>query len=470
MNKIIITIVALISINYCLSQNSEIKIEGDSIFKVTPNSIFGNNYYLVCLPGDDEPKDLLRRITRNEVNLDENKNLIWKKIKMVPGYEGFWIDIKKLAFSYKNKELIKESTIDQLTWQDINWSNYKIDSNETILIEKTNNIPNRKWVYKFKSEPNQTKSLINKEVYGTFNNGLANGFWDKYETIRKNNVLIKFHYHQNYNNGVPQGEWYTEEDGKKIRSSFFINGKAHGKWVFKDYEKGKEIRREVGFKDGFKDGNYSWYIDNQLFQSFEFCKGVLSGDVLKYSYTEPKYSNGKKYETIYLSLKAQYKNGNPCGNWEFYRENGDLSYKIQYKNSSEIAITLYASKIHPKIEKVYFEDDEIIENNKCTKIYFPNNFSCNHRTTTYFKNGIVNSVCYYGTETFKMGKKFYKNYENGAIKSEGIYGQNISFFDTQGILINTTNFDDKTAYGNENKDETGKDEIDRILYRYPFSN
>ena len=47
MNKIIITIVALISINYCLSQNSEIKIEGDSIFKVTPNSIFGNNYYLV---------------------------------------------------------------------------------------------------------------------------------------------------------------------------------------------------------------------------------------------------------------------------------------------------------------------------------------------------------------------------------------------------------------------------------------
>jgi antitoxin component YwqK of YwqJK toxin-antitoxin module len=459
MKKIKILTIAIISFNFCFSQNTEIKIKGDSIFKVTPNSIFANNYYLVCLPTEDNPKDLLR-ITKNEYNPKENKNLIWKKIKMVPGYEGFWIDIKKLASSYKNIELIKESTIDKLTWEDVNWSNYKIDSNEIFLVEKTNNIPNGKWVYKFKSEPNQTKSLINKEVYGTFNNGLANGFWDKYETIRKNNVVVKIHSHQNYNNGVPQGEWYTEEDGKITKTSFFLHGKAHGKWVFKDFEKEVEVKREMEFKDGFKDGKFYLYRDNQLFQSFEFYKGILNGAVLVY-FTKDK--------TNYLSRKAQYKNGNPFGNWEFYSENGDLSYKILYKNSSEIAITLYDSKIQPMIEKVYFEDDEIIENSQCTNIYFPKNFSCNHRTTTYFKNGNVNSVCYYGTETFKMGKKFYKNYENGTIKSDGIYGQNISFFDTQGTLINKTNFDDKIAFGNENKDETGKDEIDRILNRHPFA-
>lgn len=444
MKKIYILIIVIISFNFCFSQNTEIKIEGDSIIKVNPNSIFANNYYLVCSSGENSNN---LRHNSNEQNLIINSNLIWKKVQLTREFGGnMWIP------KFNNGEIADL----QLTWDDIDWNNIKINPNESFTCDRIKNIPNGKYEYKTQIEKSNGK-LSTIIITGSFNNGLANGSWEKYITQNKENEPKNCHFHQNFINGIPHGEWYTEIDGKKTNICKFNFGKADGLWIQirLDQKSGAELSKsEIEYKNGLKNGNYRVYSHGYLMISCSFSDGLLNGEYLTYSLDR---SNQKTF----LKEKRAYSNGKPIGLWEFYGENEASVSQVKYIDSSKIILI---EKLGSKtIEEIYLQEKDTAERGNClnfSDFFLPKDFSCNRKTTTFY-NGKVKRIEYFGTEKYKMGKKFieYYNYENDKIKFEGIYGQNITFFDNQGNLINKTNFDSKTIYYEQDEYDTQRTNI-----------
>jgi antitoxin component YwqK of YwqJK toxin-antitoxin module len=97
-----------------------------------------------------------------------------------------------------------------------------------------------------------------------------------------------------------------------------------------------------------------------------------------------------------------------------------------------------------------------------TGYFLPHNFSCNSKIISYYQNGKIKKIEFFGTEDFKQGKKFIGFFENGQIKFEGIYGGSISYYDMEGKLVGNPFFNNETTYWVDNSCEDCPSDKTRI--------
>lgn len=436
MIKKLIFALTLVIFNQCYSQNTKVASNLDSVFIVKPNLIYGNNYYLMYE-------------TRGSLNQD----LYLRKMPC----DIFWG--KGFSTLIKNNEIKKQDKL-TLTWDDVDLTKIKLEPNETLIFERTNNIPNGKFNYILKEN-----GLIRVNISGNFKNGLANGSWDKSEIEKKNNIITKTHSHQNYLNGMPDGEWYTEKDGVKINSSFFSNGKAHGKWLTTRYEGKKEIRKEIEFKNGILDGQDRLYYNSQLVRSGEFVKGLVDGTVIQYC-IKSSNKNCKKD----IIGRENYSMGKPYGTSEFYSIKEDFLYKIKYVDTQEVILSIHGKNnellllatFSDKLGEIKLRNETDGSCIRGTGYFLPHNFSCNSKIISYHQNGKIKKIEFFGTEEFKQGKKFIGFFENGQIKFEGTYGGSISYYNMEGKLVGNSFFNKETTYWVDNSCEDCPSDKTRI--------
>ena len=437
MIKKLFLVLTLVILNHCFSQNTKGEPNLDSVFNVKPNLIYGNNYYLLYAIG---PPNFW------QTNLKDLpfpgmggfylfQDLNWHKVILLP----FWI--QNASRHKKNNEYKKHEEL-TLTWDDVDFTKIQLNSNESLIFERTNNIPNGKFNYIMKND-----GLIRANITGNFKNGLAIGSWDKFETEKKNNIITKTHSHQNYLNGMPDGEWFTEKDGVKIISSSFSNGKAHGKWLITRYEGKNEIKQEIEYKDGFLDGPYRMYYDSQLISSGEFVKGLRDGTFVQYC-----IKSNKNCKNDILG-QENYSMGKRYGTSNFYSIKEDFLYKIKYDDTSEVVLSIHG-KNNELLLLATFSDKlgEIMLRNgfrgSCFRghEYILHNFSCNSKIISYHQNGKIKKIEFFGTEEFKQGKKIIGFFENGQIKFEGTYGGSILYYNMEGKLVDNSLFSKETTY------------------------
>lgn len=310
--KYLIIIIFLITYSFCYSQQSEFEMEVDSVFKVYPNSIYANNYYLICT-SSIQYRDLI----------SYTSPLKWQKIDLYKN--GFGEVLWKLP-------QMNSSDHKALTWNDFDWSTIELKPNDSFYCDKINNIPNGKWVYKTNRE------AYKLSVTGNFKNGLANGPWDSYQLNPINNQVVK-HLHENFINGIPHGEWYLEIDGKKLTSYVFSNGKPDG-YMYDEYFIANDGRKlEIEYKNGYINGSLRLYYHGQLMKSTNYSNGILNGN---YFENQRDRSNN----SIFLSKKGSFINGRPAGICEFYDTDAKIKYlskKVQILNASEAIIIEYDS-------------------------------------------------------------------------------------------------------------------------------
>ena len=187
--------------------------------------------------------------------------------------------------------------------------------------------------------------------------------------------------------------------------------------------------------------------------SCNYSNGLLNGDYIQNGFIRSK-------QNTYLKQKLTYSNGKPIGVWGFYGEDESLNFEIKFIGSSKIILS--DKRGSKTIEEIYLKDKEMTEKFNCLQFsnyFLPKDFSCNRITTTFY-NGKVKRIEYFGTEKYKIDKKFIEYYENGNIKFEGVYGQNVTFFDIQGNIVNKANFDAKTIYYEQDDYDTQRTQIE----------
>lgn len=361
----------------------------DSVFRLTTNSINKNNYYLTC------------EVNEHQLfNSQENKNIKWQKHPL----EVLW-ELPKVNLE----------TTDNLSWENVNWND--VNSNPDVLfVELTNNIPNGKWKYKGS----------NKTTIGNFKNGLADGAWDETETMQNNTR----HVHQEFLNGIPNGEWYEEHNGIRFYTHVFLNAKPNGLWL----DNFRNKKRETEYINGFKNGVCKTIVDGEIVQLYYYSNGIVNGDYFEYS------SNA-------LVKKGSYDMGKPNKIWEIYKIDKItkiryLAYHYDFSNILKVKITENYSNSKPKKIEIYENNDDlIIGGGSSNKIVDCNLGECNKETTTYFVNGNTDKIKYSGSKEYLANKKFVSYFENGKIKCEGIYGQQMIKYDLSGKQISKTSFD-----------------------------
>jgi antitoxin component YwqK of YwqJK toxin-antitoxin module len=267
-----------------------------------------------------------------------------------------------------------------------------------------------------------------EKVIGFFVNGLANGSWDRTE-MRQNRIT---HTHQEFLNGIPNGEWYEEVDGIRWYSHTFLNGKPNGIWT-DNIDKNK--KRETEYKNGAKNGICKTTKNDKIEQLYYYSNGIINGDYFEYS------SNT-------LVKKGSYDMGKPNKIWETYKIDKTtkiryLAYHYNFSNILQVKISEYYSNSKLKKIEIYENNgDLIIGGTSSSRIVNcnQNNGVCNKETKTYFANGNVEKNVYSGSKEYLANKKFILNYENGKTKYEGTYGGNIFYYDTAGKIVNQTVF------------------------------
>jgi antitoxin component YwqK of YwqJK toxin-antitoxin module len=370
------------------SQDNESVV--DSVFKLTTNSINKNNYYLTYEVNE-----------RYQFDSEKNKDLKWVKNNL----EVLWV------IPSMNLE-----TTENVSWENVNW--VEANSNpDVFLCETTNNIPNGKWKYKGS----------NKTIIGNFKNGLADGAWDVTETIQNKTR----HVHQEFRNGIPNGEWYEEHNGIKWYSHVFLNGKPNGLWL----DNFRNKKRETEYKNGCKNGVCKTTVDGEIEQLYYYSNGIINGEYFEYSNNT-------------LIKKGSYDMGKPNKIWETYKIDKTtkiryLAYQYDFSNILKVKITENYSNSKPRKIEIYENNGDLIfggvSSNKIVSCN-QNNGVCNKETITYFANGNTDKIVYGGSKEYLANKKFVSYFENGKIKYEGIFGGNLKHYDLTGKIVSQSLF------------------------------
>lgn len=112
---------------------------------------------------------------------------------------------------------------------------------------------------------------------------------------------------QAYHDGTPKVVSYyaTDEPDVLVRQ--------------KHYYTNKQLRIDGFFKDGEKDGKWTYYYDDGVLWSTGYFKnGKIDGKNKSY------HSNGK------LAVKGSFKEGVRIGKWYYYGEDGSLEKEVNY--------------------------------------------------------------------------------------------------------------------------------------------
>jgi antitoxin component YwqK of YwqJK toxin-antitoxin module len=112
----------------------------------------------------------------------------------------------------------------------------------------------------------------------------------------------------------------TYPDGSPKRVCIYL-GKGDNKELIKEttYYPNKQIQMEGTYKDGKRDGKWSyWYENGKLWSEGAFVRGKSDGKRTTY------FENGK------VRYDGAYKQDVRVGKWRFFDENGRLLKEVDY--------------------------------------------------------------------------------------------------------------------------------------------
>jgi len=202
-------------------------------------------------------------------------------------------------------------------------------------------------------EINESYKLVNIN-----NMNFKDGEYNKYYPNKKINIKC------NYNKGAKYGLYteYWDNGNIKIECEYEKN-KLNG--FYKEYYVDGQIKILTNYKNNKYEGSYEEYIQNKLNIKCFYKHGCLDGEYIKYynetdninficnykcdntdsiTYLEKNYINipiceknkHGEYIEFYQSgniyIKGIYNNNKLCGEYTFYKENGEIIKTINYKN------------------------------------------------------------------------------------------------------------------------------------------
>ena len=116
-----------------------------------------------------------------------------------------------------------------------------------------------------------------------------------------------------------------ERDGIKYE----VNSQTPFTGVSVSYHENGQLMYKGAYKDGNKEGLWTWYHQNgELWSKGNFKDGMFIGNLY-----ESYYDNGQ------LMSKENYKDGKRDGLYESFQRNGQLETKSCYVNSGEVDIS-----------------------------------------------------------------------------------------------------------------------------------
>jgi hypothetical protein len=248
-------------------------------------------------------------------------------------------------------------------------------------------------------------------INGHFVNGLANGAWDK--TLMSNGGTIPIHQHQEFLNGIPNGEWYEETNGKRSYSHFFKNGKADSLWIDFNSKEKRYDKIETSYRNGFKNGKNVYYKNNSASTSFNYLNGKLDGEFetrSSFIYGESgnfdmvikgEFKNGVLINELMvytldlvtkkmsLTKKIEFNNNIKCSE---YHSNGNLKTLIEFEPNDEIKVSMSSifGEIHlsPKIAN-------------CNRL---DGMPCDYKKIIFNELGKIESTEYVGSNEYMKQK------------------------------------------------------------------
>ena len=145
-----------------------------------------------------------------------------------------------------------------------------------------------------------------------------------------------------YKNGIKDGKWtWYRWDEKKREEGTYQYGQRNGKWT-KWYNGQKE---EGNYMNGKPDGIFTgWYENGQKWQEATFKNGRKDGLWTRWYENgqmekEITYKDGKEdglwtkwYENRQKLEETTYKDGKKDGLWTYWHDNGQKSGKVTYKD------------------------------------------------------------------------------------------------------------------------------------------
>lgn len=234
---------------------------------------------------------------------------------------------------------------------------------------------------------------------GTAKNGYRHGVWVMYYMNGKLKSEGEF------DNGNPLGEWKTLYSSGNTESVIKYDkaGKAQGEYLV--YHKNKKIKESGVFVDGLLQGKVETFFDDGTIHKTDFYKDSKKhGQFLEYNregivISEWNYedhiesgpfletfksgakrrtgnmSSGKRhgevrkfYEDGSLKSIGDYKNGMPDGLHLSYRESGDTSDVVLFKNEEKV----YEIDFHSAGQRTkYFKYDKEVKNTVGKRIIIP---------------------------------------------------------------------------------------------------
>ena len=68
-------------------------------------------------------------------------------------------------------------------------------------------------------------------------------------------------YEKNWKDGKKDGKWtYYQRNGQIEKEENYVDGKKDGKWIY--YQRNGQIKKEENYKDGLEEGRYTSYWEN----------------------------------------------------------------------------------------------------------------------------------------------------------------------------------------------------------------
>lgn len=208
------------------------------------------------------------------------------------------------------------------------------------------------------------------------------------------------------------------------------NGKEHGVWKW--FDAGGRLRKEVVYKHGLKNGFQKEYdSDGNLVSIEKWVDGILQENVEELTRLEVRrdyFSDGR------IKVEATYRNGVPEGVRREYADDGSISKTYVFRNGKVVAEGILSEDGRRQgTWKEYYSDGRI----KST-----GNFTNDRRTgdwVFYHPNGLIEQTGTYTDEGLLTGRwQWY--HPNGQLHRDESYREGISEglseeFDFKGKLI-----------------------------------
>ncbi len=170
---------------------------------------------------------------------------------------------------------------------------------------------------------------------GYFKDGEPAGEWTRY--YEGGQVKAKINYNQNSDTAQAV---LNDPFGKKMAEGAYVDEKRAGKWQF--FNDGRKVSEEM-YLNGVKQGiSRTFYPTGEVLEETEWQNGQQEGSYRVFfkngdPYMQCKISSGKRnglclsyFQNGRVELEAYYLNNLRHDEWNYYNENGQLKYTLEY--------------------------------------------------------------------------------------------------------------------------------------------